>query len=79
MKDFFKKHNWTIKEMTGCGWFKNKYGAHLSGKITGKNISNAKGVRIYPDGTVEICHFGRCGVVTEPMIFCNAGMFGIYE
>ena len=58
IKDFFKKQNWTVKNMTGFDWFKNKWGNTCYGIKTNKNLSNSHGVKISEYG-VQIAYFNK--------------------
>jgi hypothetical protein len=78
VKDFFKKQNWTIKEMTGFEWFENDWGDYFYGPQTDNRLKDTNGVKIYK-GTLHIAYYDEYGYATYPMIKCTADKFVIEE
>ena len=74
-KDYFKQflieNKWTIADMTGHQWVKNKFGSTYYGLLTDNLLRNTNGVRISPSGFVIMGNFDNRGHVTKPYIICE--------
>ena len=77
-KQYLIKQNWTETDMNTHKWKNDIIGYTVYGKITGKELINTNGVKIYPNGSVFISHFDQDGIRTRPMIYCTADKFTIF-